>query len=88
MGDRMDIGELLNLSVNQSFTRTLFTSITTLLAMLVVTLVAYFYNVTSIISFSLPMMVGLVSGTYSSICIAGPLWVKWRNHRDAQEKKA
>ena len=33
------------------------------------------YGVNSIISFSFPMMIGLISGTYSTICIAGPLWV-------------
>jgi preprotein translocase SecF subunit len=73
--------EQVNLSVNQSFKRTLITSITTVMAMLIVTLVAYIFNVTSIISFSLPLVVGLASGSYSSICLCGPLWVKWQEHK-------
>ena len=84
MSDKTPIGELVNQSINQSFTRTLFTSITTIMAMLVVTLVAWMYNVNSIMSFALPMVIGLISGTYSSICIAGPLWVKWREYSGAK----
>ncbi|MBQ7783850.1 MAG: protein translocase subunit SecF [Oscillospiraceae bacterium] len=72
---KMSLAELTNLSTNQSFTRSINTSVTTIAAMLVVTIVAMVYGVQSILSFSLPMMVGLISGTYSTICIAGPLWV-------------
>lgn len=67
--------EITNLSINQSMTRSINTSATTIAAMLIVTIVALIYGVDSIISFSFPMMIGLTSGTYSSICIAGPLWV-------------
>ena len=66
-------GEMTSLSINQSLTRSFNTSITTIIAMLVVTIVAKVYGVDSIISFSFPMMLGLISGTYSSICISGPL---------------
>lgn len=82
----MSLGELTNLSTNQSLTRSFNTSITTISAMLVVTIVAMIYGVSSIISFSLPMMVGLISGTYSTICIAGPLWV-WLEEKKAAKKK-
>lgn len=78
--DNMSLAELTNLSTNQSLTRSINTSITTIMAMLVVTIVAMVYGVESIISFSFPMMIGLVSGTYSTICIAGPLWV-WLEER-------
>jgi len=81
MGTRAPLADLVNTSINQSFRRSLNTSITTVLAMVVVTIVAMMYNVTSIISFSFPMILGLISGAYSSICIAGPLWVKWRQHK-------
>ena len=73
--NKLSLAELTNLSTNQSFTRSINTSVTTIAAMLVVTIVAMVYGVQSILSFSLPMMVGLISGTYSTICIAGPLWV-------------
>lgn len=65
--------EIVNLSINQSLTRSINTSITTIVAMLAVTIVAAVYGVTSIISFSLPMMVGMIAGTYSSVCFTCPL---------------
>jgi preprotein translocase subunit SecF len=52
--------------------------------MIVVAVVAYIYGVTSIQSFALPMIAGLVSGTYSSVCIAGPLWVRWQERQAAK----
>lgn len=81
-GDKRSLSEIVDLSINQSFRRTLNTTITTVLSMVVVTVVAFIYNVESILSFSFPMILGLLSGVYSSICIAGPLWVRW------QERKA
>ncbi len=66
--------EIVNLSVNQSLTRSINTSVTTIFAMLAVTIVAAIYGVTSIISFSFPMLVGMAVGTYSSLCLAAPLW--------------
>lgn len=87
MGTRSTIGEIVNTSINQSFRRSLNTTITTMLAMIVVTVVAVVYSVNSIISFAFPMLLGLVSGAYSSICIAGPLWVKWQEHK-MQKKTA
>lgn len=81
LGAKTTVGELVNTSINQSFVRSINTTITTVLAMVVVTVVAYLYNVDSILSFSFPMILGLVSGAYSSICIAGPLWVRWQQHK-------
>lgn len=83
-GDKMSLSELTDRSINQSFRRSLNTTITTVLAMTVVSVVAFVYNVESILTFSFPMIIGLISGVYSSICIAGPLWVKWREHQDAK----
>lgn len=83
-GRDQSLGGLVTLSINQSFKRTLVTSITTVMAMVVVTVVAAIYGVNSIISFSLPMIIGLTSGSYSSICLAGPLWVKWNERKAAK----
>lgn len=80
-------GEMTSLSINQSLTRSFNTSITTIIAMLVVTIVAKVYGVDSIISFSFPMMLGLISGTYSSICISGPLWVLLEEKMENSKKK-
>lgn len=73
---KLSLKELTNMSINQSLTRSLNTSVTTVLAMLTVTIVCMLFGVNSIISFSFPVMIGMISGTYSSICIAGPLWVR------------
>lgn len=86
MGPKATTAEVTNASINQCFPRTIATSITTLAAIGSVLAVSLIYNIDSIISFALPMMVGLVSGCYSSICIASPLWVMWKNHSD--KKKA
>lgn len=78
--------EIVNLSINQCLTRSINTSITTVVAMLAVTIVAAVYGVHSIISFSLPVMVGMIAGTYSSVCLALSLWSYLEGKRD--EKKA
>ncbi len=78
--------EIVNLSINQSLSRSINTSITTFFAMLAVTIVAMVYGVNSIISFSFPMMIGMAVGTYSSICVATPLWTYLEMLRD--KKKA
>ena len=84
--NKLSLAELTNLSTNQSLTRSINTSITTISAMLIVTIVAMVYGVESIISFSFPMMIGLISGTYSTICIAGPLWVWLEEKKDSKGK--
>lgn len=89
--DSITIEQLTNLSINQSFTRSIHTSVTTIFAMLCVTVVCLMRGVDSILSFSLPMTIGLVIGTYSSLFLASPLWVVLENKlhgKDAEEKKA
>lgn len=83
-GADMPIDELVNLSLNQSFTRSLMTSVTTVSAMVVVSVVAMMYNVSSILSFSFPMIIGMISGFYSSTCIAPMLWVIWQKKKAAR----
>ncbi|MDE5884790.1 MAG: protein translocase subunit SecF [Oscillospiraceae bacterium] len=71
------ISELVNLSASQTMRRSLRTSITTVATMIIISVVAGIFNVTSILSFSVPMTFGLIAGTYSSQCIAPTLWVWW-----------
>ncbi|MGN0551959.1 MAG: protein translocase subunit SecF [Oscillospiraceae bacterium] len=73
-GKKMTREENVNLSINQCLTRSINTSVTTVVAMLAVTIVSAIYGVTSIISFSLPVMVGMIAGTYSSVCLVSVLW--------------
>ena len=85
---QMGLAELVNLSVNQSFSRSLMTSITTCLALGVVCVVSVIYRLDSIYTFAFPLLFGMVSGVYSTICIATPLWVDWKSKKKAAQKEA
>jgi len=74
--------ELVNKSVTETFTRSLFTSLTTFMTIFVLFIV----GVSSIRDFTLPLMVGTLCGTYSSIAIASPLWCLFEHRAD--EKRA
>ncbi len=84
---KSSIAEVVNVSTSQSLRRSIRTSVTTVSTMVVVSIVAYIYGVTSILSFSIPMIVGMIAGTYCSLCIASPLWVWWKEYRAASKKK-
>ena len=62
--------ELVNRSISQTLSRSIFTSLTTF----VMVAALFVLGVTSIREFALPLMVGIVCGTYSSVCITGALW--------------
>ena len=76
-GPKADIADVFNHSASAVMSRTIATSITTLVAIGTVYVVALIFNLSSVQAFALPMMIGIVSGCYSSLCIAGPLWVAW-----------
>ena len=86
LGRKTDVAMVFNLSSSKTIKRTIMTSVTTLCAILIVYIVAVAFNISSVQGFALPMMIGVISGCYSSLCIAGPLWVMWQNHK--QEVKA
>ena len=67
---RETLEDVVNKSISQTMSRSLFTSLTTLI--MVVAL--YVLGVTAIREFALPLMVGIICGTYSSICLAAPMW--------------
>jgi preprotein translocase SecF subunit len=67
---KVSMDELINLSINQTLRRSIYTSFTTL----VVVLVLYILGVPTIQQFTLPIMIGIVAGTYSSIFLVGPFW--------------
>jgi len=68
---KKDFGQLLNESINQTLSRTVMTSVTTLLALLAL----YFLGGTVIKDFSFAMIWGVIIGTYSSICLAVPMLI-------------
>ncbi len=74
----MDMYERVNSSINQSLGRTIKTTLATFLAIIAVVIVAEFFGLSSLRSFAIPMAVGIVSGSISSICLSCPLWYSWR----------
>ena len=70
MGGRETLDEMVNRSISQTLSRSIFTSLTTffMVASLEV------FGVSSIREFALPLMAGIICGTYSSICLTGALW--------------
>jgi SecD/SecF fusion protein len=73
--------ELVNRSISQTLTRSIFTSLTTFIMVAAL----YILGVTSIREFALPLMVGIVCGTYSSVCITGALWYVLRTKVQKKE---
>lgn len=72
------IEEIVNLSITQTFTRSVNTSLTTF----VMVLVLYIMGVSSIREFALPLMVGIVCGTYSSVCLTGAMWFEMNRRKE------
>ena len=74
MSHKDDLKDIVDKSVTQTMSRSIFTSLTTFIMVAVL----YVLGVTSIRDFALPLMVGIVCGAYSSICLAGSLWYVFR----------
>jgi len=69
--------DIVNDSLHHVLRRTIITTATTGVAILAVLVVALVMHVDSIISFALPMLLGAISGSYSSLFLSGPIWVRW-----------
>lgn len=74
MTHKDDLKVIVDKSITQTMSRSIFTSLTTFIMVAVL----YVLGVTSIRDFALPLMVGIVCGAYSSICLAGSLWYVFR----------
>ncbi|MBP3880192.1 MAG: protein translocase subunit SecD [Lachnospiraceae bacterium] len=74
MQSETELRDIVNTSINQTLTRSIYTNLTTLASILVL----YIVGVASIKEFTLPMMVGIVAGAYSSVFITGALWFAMR----------
>lgn len=79
-GKKLTDAQLVNLSINQTLPRSIITTATTVAAMASVSIVCALMGVTSILSFSIPLAIGMLVGFYSSVCLAGPLWI-WAQER-------
>lgn len=74
MGNREKLDEMVNKSITQTLSRSIFTSLTTFFMVAALEV----FGVSSIREFALPLMAGIVCGTYSSICLTGALWYVFR----------
>ncbi len=81
LGKKTPAEELVDISINQSMMRSINTNIAVFLSITIIYIFAQIYDIGSIRNFALPMMFGTISGCYSTICIAGPLWTMWQNHK-------
>lgn len=80
--------ELTDESLLQVTNRTITTSVATFIAVVAILIVAELNGLTTLRTFTIPMALGIISGSYSSLCLSAPLWVKWREYQDSKPKKA
>lgn len=79
------ISDVVNLSINQSFSRTLITAVAVFVAIATVVVVGLVMRIDSILSFALPMLFGVASGFYSSVFLSAPLWALWQERKAAKQ---
>lgn len=79
LGKFSNLKDLVDGSITQSLTRSINTVLTTLFTITAI----YVLGVSSIKEFALPLIVGIISGTYSSIFIASPIWYLWTKKKTA-----
>jgi len=81
---RKEYAELINHSISQTVVRSINTSVTTLVTIVCL----YLFGVEAVKNFALPLIVGVVVGTYSSIFIASPVWYLMSNSKKLSHKRA
>ena len=81
-GKKDDLKEIVNRSITQTLTRSIYTSLTTFIMVAAL----FVMGVASIKEFALPLMVGIVCGAYSSVCITGALWFVLKTRVRNKEK--
>ena len=83
LGEDAPVSDVVDISIRETFSRSVNTSITTLIALVVL----YIIGVESIKTFTLPIIVGVIAGFYSSVFITGPLWVLMTKNKKAKKTK-
>lgn len=74
MGRKEELADMVDASITQTLSRSIFTSLTTFIMVTAL----YIFGVSSVKEFALPLMAGILCGTYSSVCITGALWLVLR----------
>ena len=82
--DSDTLDDIVNTSITETLTRSIYTSLTTF----VMVTVLFIFGVSSIREFAAPLMVGIIVGAYSSICITGALWYVMKRHVGAGKETA
>jgi len=82
-GVKKNLGEIINASINETLSRTILTSLT----VFIVLVVLFFLGGEVIHDFAFALLVGVVVGTYSSICIASPIVLAWENFKPSRIRK-
>ncbi|MCK4813593.1 MAG: protein translocase subunit SecF, partial [Candidatus Marinimicrobia bacterium] len=78
------LSEVINLSINQSLSRTIITSLTTFLVVFILAL----FGGQVLFGFSIAMLIGVIVGTYSSMYVAAPILIAWSHKfKEKDEKK-
>lgn len=77
-GKNQPLSDVVNLSITQTLTRSIYTSLTTFIMVAVL----YVLGVSSIREFAMPLMVGIVCGAYSSVCLTGAMWFVTKKKND------
>ena len=75
--------DIVNKSISQTLTRSIYTSLTTLIMVAFL----FIFGVASIKEFALPLMVGIIAGMYSSVCLTGCIWYLMTKQKDVVVKK-
>lgn len=83
MSKKAELADIVNLSVSQTLSRSINTSFTTV----VMVIILFILGVTSIREFALPLIVGILAGTYSSVCLASAFWYVLRTKIGKKSKE-
>lgn len=84
---KVPLPELVNTSIMQTLNRSINTVVTSLIAITTVFVFAQIYSIDTISEFSFPLIIGIAAGCYSSIFIASPLWVMWKESQKKNKAK-
>ena len=80
---KLSLSEVVNQSITQTLSRSIFTSLTTVIMVIML----FILGVSSIREFALPLIIGIVCGTYSSVCVTGALWFVLREKFPPSEEE-
>ncbi len=83
----MEIGVLVNKSINETAIRNLVTAIATFIAVMTILVVSELFGLSTLRTFAIPMAFGMISGALSSLFISGPLWVIWKRYKAKKTAK-